>query len=107
MPDSKLDLKNPGSIRLMALDTSSLFLPFGHPVTDYLRGAAGSQNGTKAPLQQGPIAFSPDIRWNESISTLLRTTGFGEQEREGLAERSTAAAETSEPAVADFLAFEH
>src|SRR3954452_19284359 len=107
MPESKLKLKDPGTIHLMALDTSSLFLPFGLPLADYLRGTAANQNGSRALLRQNPIDFEPAIRWNESIAVLLRTTGFGELEREGLTAPSkiitTAAAE---PAVPGFLPFE-
>src|SRR5262249_49964585 len=107
MTETKLDLKNAGSIRLMELDTSSLFLPYGRPITEYLQGVVGSQNGTKALLKQGAIDFSPAIRWKDCASSRLRTTGFGELEREGLVE-STApdVAEPPDPAVADFLPFE-
>src|SRR5713101_6853114 len=99
MPDLKLDLKNPATIRLMELDTSTLFLPFGRPVADYLRGQAGNQNGTRAVLKQGAIDFSPLVRWSEFMSPRLRTTGFGELEQEGLA---AAAAEPADPGAADF-----
>src|SRR5437879_1321252 len=107
MTDAKLDLKNPGSIRLMELDTSTLFLPYGRPITEYLQGVVGNQNGTKVLLKQGAIDFSPAIRWKDCASS-LRTTGFGESEREGLIESTTAAAapEQPDPAVADFLPFE-
>src|SRR5882724_615978 len=105
MTDSKLDLKNPGSIRLMELDTSTLFLPYGRPITEYLQGVVGNQNGSKTLLKQGAIDFSPAIRWKDCASSHLRTTGFGELEREGLIE-SAAPAEPPDPAVADFLAFE-
>src|SRR5215813_10828814 len=109
MTDSKLDLKNAGSIRLMELDTSTLFLPYGRPITEYLQGVVGNQNGTKALLKQGAIDFSPAIRWKECVSSHLRTTGFGELEREGLIESTASAAAVAEPpdpAVADFLPFE-
>src|SRR4051794_20769847 len=100
MPDLKLDLKNPGSIRLMELDTSTLFLPFGRPIADYLRGAAGNQNGTRVLLKQVALDFSPVIRWSEFTSLRLRTTGFGELEREALHQPAQA-----DPGVADFLPF--
>src|SRR3954447_23813577 len=102
MPDLKLDLKNPGSIRLMELDTSTLFLPFGRPIADYLRGTAGNRNGTQALLKQGAIDFSPVIRWSELTSSRLRTTGFGDLEREAMDEP---AAVDPDPGVADFLPF--
>src|SRR5262245_56235391 len=105
MTDSKLDLKNAGSIRLMELDTSTLFLPYGRPITEYLQGVVGNQNGTRTLLKQAAIDFSPAIRWQECASSRLRTTGFGEMERGGLVE-STTAAEPPDPAVADFLPFE-
>src|SRR5712671_4319197 len=95
MPDLKLDLKNPATTRLMELDTSTLFLPFGRPIADYLGGQAGSQNGTRAELKQGAIDFSPLVRW----------TGFGELEQEGLTP-AAATAEPADPGVADFLALE-
>src|SRR6476660_2062439 len=103
MPDSKLDLKNLGTVRLMEIDTSTLFLPYGRPITDYLLGAAGNQNGTRALLKQGAIDFSPAILWSDFTASRLRTTGFGELEREGLIPSAPAPAE---PAVADFLPFE-
>jgi len=106
MPDSKLDLKNAGSIRLMELDTSTLFVPYGRPISEYLLGIIGNQNGTKALLNQTAIDFSPAIRWKDSTSSRLRTTGFGELEREGLVESAAPAAEPPDPAVADFLPFE-
>src|SRR6266487_3646673 len=106
MPELKIKLKDPGAIHLMALDTSSEFLPFGRPVSEYLRGTEGNQNGSRALLNQGPIPFSPAIRWNESIGALLRTTGFGGSEQEEIAEPVTAPAESPDPAVADFLPFE-
>src|SRR5256884_7813031 len=102
MPDLKLDLKNPGSIQLMELDTSTLFLPFGRPIADYLRGVAGNQNGTPALLKQGAIDFSPVIRWSELTSSRLRTTGVGELEREGFEQPAAAA----DPGGAGFLAFD-
>src|SRR6266850_739486 len=105
MTDAKLDLKNAGSIRLMELDTSTLFLPYGRPITEYLKGVVGNQNGSKALLKQGPIDFSPAIRWKNCASSHLRTTGFGELERERPIE-SAAPAETPDPAVAGFLPFE-
>src|SRR2546426_6661308 len=97
MPESKINVKNPDSIRLMELDTSTLLHPYGRPITEYLLGVVGNQNGTKALLKQGAIDFSPAIRWKDSASSRLRTTGFGELEREGLIE-STAAAEPPDPA---------
>jgi hypothetical protein len=111
MPELKLDFKNLGAIRLMPLDTANLFLPFGRPIADYLRGLAGNQNGTRALLKQGYIDFLPQIRWTESTSRMLRTTGFGELEREGVVESAgvaalaSAVAEPPDPAVADFLPF--
>src|SRR3954469_310469 len=102
MPETKLKLKDPGTIHLMALDTSSLFLPFGQPITDYLRGSAGNQNGSRALLKQGAIAFEPALRWNDSITALLRTTGFGDWKQEGLAQLSKAVAEPPDPAVPGF-----
>src|SRR5437867_10106642 len=104
MPDSKLDLKPPGSIRLMDLDTSTLFVPFGRPITEYLLGVVGNQNGTKLLLKQGAIDFAPAIRWKDSTAGRLSTTGFDQIEGEGLIE--SAAAEPADPAVADFLPFE-
>src|SRR6185295_299440 len=89
MSDTKLKLKDLGTIHLMALDTTSLFLPFGRPISDYLRGEAGTQNGSRVFLNRGAIDFSPVIRWEESIACLLQTTGFGELEREGLVESET------------------
>jgi hypothetical protein len=106
MPELKLDFKNVGGIRLMPLDTSSLFLPFGRPIADYVRGLAGNQNGTRTLLKQGSIEFLPRIRWTESTSGMLRTTGFGGSEREGIVESTTTAvAEPADPGVADFLPF--
>jgi hypothetical protein len=110
MPELKLDFKNLGAIRLMPLDTSSLFLPFGRPIADYVQGLAGNQNGTRALLKQGSIEFLARIRWTESTSRMLRTTGLGEMEREGIVESAAAsavvAAEPPDPSVADFLSFE-
>ena len=76
MPELKLDFKKLGGIRLMPLDTTSMFLPFGRPIADYVRGLAGNQNGTRALLKQGSIEFLPRIRWTESRARMLRTTGF-------------------------------
>jgi hypothetical protein len=106
MPELKLDFKNLGAIRLMPLDTASLFLPFGRPIADYVRGLAGNQNGTRALLKQGSIEFLPRIQWTESTSRKLRTTGFGELEREGVVESAAVSTEPRDPGVADFLAFE-
>src|SRR6266404_5850781 len=112
MTDAKLDLKNAGSIRLMELDTSTLFLPYGRPITEYLQGVVGNQNGSRVLLKQGAIDFSPAIRWKDCASSRLRTTGFGELEREGLIESSliestaAAVAEAPDPEAADFLPFE-
>src|SRR5260370_7470420 len=78
MPDLKLDQKSRGSIRLMALDTSTLFLPVGSPVADYLQGLVGNQNGTRALLKPSPIDFAPKIRWTQSTASVLCTTGFCE-----------------------------
>ncbi len=100
MPELKPDLKTPGAIRLMELDTSTLFLPFGRPIADYLRGQA--VNGTRAALKQNAIDFLPLVRWTKTTSSQLRTTGFGELEQEAL----IPAAEPADPGVADFLAFE-
>src|SRR5260370_333688 len=100
MSELKPGLKTPGAIRLMELDTSTLFLPFGRPVADYLRGQA--VNGTRAALKQGAIDFVPLVRWTKTTSSQLRTTGFGELEQEAL----IPAAEPADPGVADFLAFE-
>jgi hypothetical protein len=45
MPELKLDFKNLGAIRLMPLDTTSMFLPFGRPIADYLgRGGKPERN---------------------------------------------------------------
>jgi hypothetical protein len=99
MPELKLDFKNLGPIRLMPLDTSGLFLPFGRPIADYLQGVVGNQNGARTLLRQGAIDFSPLIRWTESTAWTMRTTGFGELERSGIAEAPAPA----DPAVADFL----
>src|SRR5947208_10277209 len=96
MTDAKLDLKNPGSIRLMELDTSTLFLPYGRPITEYLQGAVGNQTGTTVLLKQGAIDFSPAIRWKDCASS-LRTTGFVDLDREGLIESTTAAAAPDQP----------
>src|SRR5215467_12457450 len=105
MPDLKLDYKNLGSIHLMPLDTSGLFLPFGRPIAEYLKGQVGNQNGSRILSRPGPIDFSPLIRWTESTAAGMRTTGFGELEREGLAETEAPAAATAppDPGVADFL----
>ncbi|HTM50391.1 MAG TPA: hypothetical protein VL285_16975 [Bryobacteraceae bacterium] len=97
-----MDLKNLGSVRLMEIDTSTLFLPFGRPVSDYLLGAAGPQNGQRTLLKPVPADFSPAVRWTNSTAACLRTTGFGELEREGLSLPPA----TADPAVADFLASE-
>ena len=59
MSDTKLKLKDLGTIHLMALDSTSLFLPFGRPISEYLRGEAGNQNGSRAFLNRGAIDFSP------------------------------------------------
>src|SRR5579872_6708373 len=106
MPELKLDFKTLGAIRLMPLDTSSLFLPFGRPVADYVRGLTGNQNGTRTLLKQGSIEFLPRIRWTESTSGMLRTTGFGELEREGILAPAAGPAVPADPAAADFLPFE-
>src|SRR5678815_2461928 len=106
MPDSKIDLKNAGPIRLMELETSTLFVPYGRPITEYLLGMAGNQNGSKALLNRIALDFSPAIHWKNSTSFKLRTTGFGELERDGLVESAAPAAEPADPAVADFLSFE-
>ena len=91
----------------MALDTSSLFLPFGLPLADYLRGAAANQNGARALLRPAAIDFTPAVRWNDSIAALLRTTGFGELERDGLTPSvRVAPPEPADPAVPGFLPFE-
>lgn len=108
MPDLKIDFKNLGTIRFMPLDTSSLFLPFGRPVADYLRGAVESQNGARAVLRPGAIDFAPAIRWTASTASGLRTTGFGELEREGWVDPAGPAAPAeparpADPGVADFL----
>jgi hypothetical protein len=84
----------------------------------------GNQNGSRALLKQGAIDFSPAIRWKDCASSRLRTTGFGELEREGLIESTksestksestksessasaAAVAEPPDPEVADFLPFE-
>jgi hypothetical protein len=116
MPELKVDFKNLGAIRLMPLDTTSMFLPFGRPIADYVRGLVGTQNGARALLKQGSIEFVPRIGWTESTSRMLRTTGFGEQEREGIVESTVVSAVVSEepparsveppdPGVADFLPF--
>jgi len=107
MPETKLKLKDPGTIHLMALDTSSLFLPFGRPIADYLRGSAGPQNGSRALLHQGAIDFSPVVRWTESMAALLRTTGFGELERDALViPDAPPPQEESDPGMAEFLSFD-
>src|SRR5262245_52114861 len=105
MPETKMNLKDLGPIHLMTLETSSLFLPFGSPATDYLKGAVGNQNGTRRLLKQHPIDFSPALRWSNSMASCLRTTGFGALEREGLV-HSAGPAEPADPGVADFLPFE-
>src|SRR5260370_39784635 len=105
MPELKLAFKPLGAIRLMPLDTSGLFLPFGRPVADYVRGL-GHQNGTRALVKQGSIEFLPRIRWTESTSGMLRATGFAELEREGILESASAPAESADPAAADFLPFQ-
>ena len=110
MPELKLDFKNLGAIRLMPLDTTSMFLPFGRPIADYVRGAAGNQNGTRTLLKPGSIEFLPRIRWTESTARMLRTTGFAEVEVEAkteeIVELAAGPAEPRDPAVADFLPFE-
>jgi hypothetical protein len=110
MPELKLDFKKLGAIRLMPLDTTDMFLPFGRPIADYVRGLAGNQNGTRALLKQGSIEFLPRIRWTESTARMLRTTGFTEVEREGSVESAVASAaelpEPADPGAADFLPFE-
>jgi len=103
MSDTKLKLKDLGTIHLMALDTTSLFLPFGRPISDYLRGGAGTQNGSRAFLKRCAVDFSPVVRWDESIAALLQTTGFGELERDGMAESELAPPAASDPAMAGFL----
>ena len=105
MPELKIDFKNLGAIRLMPLDTTDMFLPFGRPIGDYLRGLAGNQNGTRALLKQGSIEFLPRIGWTEGASGVLRTTGFGELEREGMVESEGGPAEPADPGMADFLPF--
>src|ERR1700722_8179238 len=114
MPDLKLDFKNLGAINLMPLDTPSLFLPFGRPIADYVRGLAENQNGTRELLKQGSIEFLPQIRWTESISRMLVATGFSEVEKEGIVESAAVSAKlpakspakSPDPAVADFLPFD-
>src|SRR5579872_4125911 len=101
MPELKIDQKIQGQIRMMPLDTSSLFLPFGRPVTEYLLGEVGSQNGTRVLLRQAPLEFPPTIRWTASTARSLRTTGFGDVERDWFVESAIVA--EPEPAVADFL----
>src|SRR5260370_39980159 len=92
----------------MPLDPTNMFLPFGRPIADYVRGVAGNQNGTRALLKQDSIEFLPRIEWTASIARLLRTTGFSEVEveREGIAEAAAGPAEPPDPLVADFLPFE-
>src|SRR5260370_17698750 len=99
MSELKPGLKTPGAVRLMELDTSTLFLPFGRHIADYLRGQA--VNGTRAALKQNAIDFLPLVRWTKTTSSQLRTTGFGELEQEAL----IPAAEPAAPALAAFPAF--
>lgn len=103
MPETKIKIKDTGTIHLMALDTSSEFLPFGSPIADYLRGVAGNQNGSRALLKQVAVDFSPAVRWTASIASMLRTTGFSELERDGTAAPTQAPAREAEPGIADFL----
>ena len=103
MPDLKIDFKNLGTIRLLPLDTSSLLLPFGRPIADYLRGVTGAQNGTRALVRQGATDFSPLIRWTASTVLVMRTTGFGDLERAGVIESAAKPAGPADPGVADFL----
>src|SRR4029077_19174632 len=103
MPELKLDFKNLGAIRLMPLDTTGMFLPFGRPIADYVRGLAGNQNGTRTLLKQGSIEFLPRIRWTEFTGRMLRTTGFAEVETEAIMEPAPGPATPRDPAVADFL----
>src|SRR5436305_884932 len=100
MPELKLDFKNLGAIRLMPLDSTSLFLPFGRPIADYVKGVAGNQNGTHALLKQSSIEFLPQIRWTESMSRTLRTTGFAEVKIEAIVETAAAPTQAPDPAVA-------
>src|SRR5258708_28207439 len=83
MTDTKLDLKNAGSIRLMELDTSTLFLPYGRPITEYLQGVGGNQNGSRARLRQGATTFPPPIRWKTSAPPPLPPTEFADLHRKG------------------------
>jgi len=106
MSDTKLKLKDLGTIHLMALDGTSLFLPFGRPISEYLLGNAGTQNGSRVFLNRGAIDFPAVVRWEESIASLLQTTGFGELERAGLVEPEPAPAAEPDPGMADFLRLE-
>ena len=106
MPESRLDLNKLGAIRLMPLDTTSMFLPFGCPIADYVRGVAGNQNGTRALLRQGSIEFLPRVRWTESTARMLRTTGFADLATEEPLESAAKSAAPPDPVVADFLPFE-
>ncbi|MEO7651802.1 MAG: hypothetical protein ABIZ80_15160, partial [Bryobacteraceae bacterium] len=75
MPELKTSLKNLGPIRLLALDTSTLFLPFGRPVADYLRGGSAVTGGLEKLLRPGVLEFALEVRWSGSLAAWLRTTG--------------------------------
>lgn len=78
MPELKIDFKNLGPIRLLPIDTASLFLPFGRPVADYVSGVVGAENGLRKMSRQGAMDFPITVSWS-SIEGSLSTTGFDEE----------------------------
>ncbi|MGH9659421.1 MAG: hypothetical protein ACRD96_12815, partial [Bryobacteraceae bacterium] len=51
--------------------TSGLFLAFGRPVSDYLRGAAGNENGTRRWVKPSAIEFPTEVVWSELAAFTL------------------------------------
>ncbi len=100
MTKLEVDFKKAGPIRLLPLDTSSLFLPFGRPVGDYIRGVAGRENGLWKLTRQEPLEFPVEILWRRMTVSGLTVSSLdqGEDEKK-LAEESR----EIEPTTAGFL----
>ncbi len=96
-PDA--DFTKTGAIRLLPLDTTSFFLPFGRPVIDYIRGAAGRDNGLGRLAAREAFDFPFEIGWRQSTVERLVPDGL-EPEQE---QKQAAAAVEVEPEAAGFL----
>ncbi|MGH9660223.1 MAG: hypothetical protein ACRD96_16860, partial [Bryobacteraceae bacterium] len=71
MPETKIDFKKLGTINLLPIETSGLFLAFGRPVSDYLRGAAGNENGTRRWVKPSAVEFPTEVVWSELAAFAL------------------------------------